>query len=129
MAEIRSSQTVCVAPAGTGGGESVAPQLTPGLIQSYMRARGVHENILVHTQNYHDFLKEKGVTELGRGGEGAVYFLRGHVVKIVGVDFTPSLLREIVHMLHLNPSSGESAIGDRGRQDLPALLWVYTLSN
>ncbi len=127
----RTHRTICVPPT-VKGTEPVAPQLTPGLIQSYMRARGVHEEILVHTQNYRDFLREKGVTELGRGGEGAVYFLRGHVVKLTGADFTPALLREIVHMLHLNPISGQSdgaAMGERQRSDLPGLLWVYTLSN
>jgi len=131
MISLRPSRTISVPPTVTGG-DPVAPQLTPGLITSYLRARGIHEDILVHTQNYRDFLREKGVTELGRGGEGAVYFLRGHVVKLVGVDFTPALLREIVHMLHLNPISGQSggaAMGDRLRMDLPGLLWVYTLSN
>lgn len=120
-----------VSPSVTGG-ETHAPQLTPGLIQGFMRARGVHEDVLVHTQNYREFLREKGVTELGRGGEGAVYFLRGHVVKLTGTDFTPALLREIVHMLHLNPISGQAdgaAMGERQRTDLPGLLWVYTLSN
>ncbi len=131
MSTLRPSRTIIVPPT-VSGGESRAPQLTPGLIQGFMRARGVHEDILVHAQNYKDFLREKGVTELGRGGEGAVYFLRGHVVKLTGVDFTPGLLREIVHMLHLNPISGPAdgaAMGERQRTDLPGLLWVYTLSN
>ena len=131
MIPLRPSQTMVVPPTITGG-ETHAPQLTPGLIQGFMRARGVHEDILVHTQDYREFLREKGVTELGRGGEGAVYFLRGHVVKLTGADFTPALLREIVHMLHLNPISGQgdgAAMGERQRMDLPGLLWVYTLSN
>ncbi|MEI6232513.1 MAG: hypothetical protein WCT04_05645 [Planctomycetota bacterium] len=131
MTPNRSNRTVTVSPTVTGG-EARAPQLSPGLIQAFMRARGVHEEILVHTQNYREFLRDKGVTELGRGGEGVVYFLRGHVVKLAGVDFTPALLREIVHMLHLNPISGQAsgaAMGERMRIDTPGLLWVYTLSN
>lgn len=129
----RSSRTMVVSPTVTGG-DPAAPQLTPGLILSYLKARGLHENVLIHEQDYAHFLREKGVTELGRGGEGAVYFLRGHVVKIVGTDFTPALLREIAHMLLLNPSSSSAddqsaTMGDRARQDLPGLLWVYTLSN
>jgi serine/threonine protein kinase len=131
MISLRPSRTMVVSPTVMGG-ETHAPQLTPGLIQGFMRARGVHEDILVHTQDYREFLREKGVTELGRGGEGAVYFLRGHVVKLTGVDFTPALLREIVHMLHLNPISGQAdgaAMGERQRIDVPGLLWVYTLSN
>jgi serine/threonine protein kinase len=110
-------------------GDALAPQLSPKLIESYLRSRGVHESILVHSQNYKEFLRAQGVTELGRGGEGAVYFLRGHVVKLAGPDFAPSLLREIVHMLHLNPIVGDSTMGDRSRADLPGLLWVYSLSD
>ncbi len=128
---LRPSRTINV-PSSVTGGEPRAPQLTGGLIQGFMRARGVNEEILVHTQNYDEFLREKGLTELGRGGEGAVYFLRGHVVKLTGTDFAPGLLREIVHMLHLNPISGQSrgtAMGERQRMDLPGLLWVYTLSD
>ncbi|HLX62467.1 MAG TPA: hypothetical protein VKX17_14410 [Planctomycetota bacterium] len=131
MIPVRTGQTMVV-PASVTGGEPPAPQLTPALIQSYLRSRGVAEELLIHTQEYQDFLREKGVTELGRGGEGAVYFLRGHVVKLVGADFAPALLREIVHMLHLNPIAGtaiDSAMGERQRHDLPGLLWVYTLSN
>lgn len=127
----RSNQTISV-PATVTGGEPPAAQLTPTLIQSYLRSRGIQEEVLIHSQGYEDFLREKGVTELGRGGEGAVYFLRGHVVKLVGTDFAPALLREIVHMLHLNPIAGkasDAAMGDRQRIDLPGLLWIYTLSN
>ena len=127
----RSTRTINVPPTVTGG-EPRAPQLTAGLIQGFMRARGVQEEVLVHSQSYEEFLREKGVTELGRGGEGAVYFLRGHVVKLTGPEFAPGLLREIVHMLYLNPVSGQSrssAMGERQRMDLPGLLWIYTLSN
>lgn len=113
--------------------ESLGPQLTPALIRSYLQARGITESPLIHTQNYDEFLREKGVTELGRGGEGAVYFLRGHVVKLVGVDFTAALLREITHMLYLNPTATSdgsvAAMGERQRLDVPGLLWIYTLSN
>src|SRR5437763_1050700 len=109
MTPERSAQTMIVPPPSAPGGEAVSAQLTPGLIQSYLRARGISENVLVHQQDYKDFLREKGVRELGRGGEGAVYFLRGHVVKLVGRDFTPALLREITHMLHLNHSADEAA--------------------
>jgi serine/threonine protein kinase len=128
----RSNMTISVPASVTGGETAAPPQLTPALIQSYLRSRGIQENVLVHSQGYEDFLREKGVTELGRGGEGAVYFLRGHVVKLVGTDFAPALLREIVHMLHLNPitsSGGDAAMGDRQRVDVPGLLWIYTLSN
>ena len=128
MSHSRPNPSVIIPPTVTGG-EARAPQLSAGLIQGFMRARGVHEEILVHAQDYREFLREKGVTELGRGGEGAVYFLRGHVVKLTGTDFAPALLREIVHMLHLNPSSGGAAMGERQRTDLPGLLWIYTLSN
>src|SRR5436190_23187600 len=121
----RSNNTITVPPT-MAAGEPAPPQLTPALIQSYLRSRGIQEEILIHSQDYQDFLREKGVTELGRGGEGTVYFLRGHVVKLAGTDFAPALLREIVHMLHLNPMAGDStnaAMGDRQRIDLPGLLW------
>ena len=139
MISLNPSRTIAMNanPTGAGAGavavsvsEPRGPQLTPGLILSFLAARGIAEQPLIHAQNFNEFLREKGVTELGRGGEGAVYFLRGHVVKLTGADFTPALLREIAHMLYLNPASGAgSSMGERQRRDVPALLWIYTLSD
>jgi serine/threonine protein kinase len=129
MFNLRPSRTISI-PLKPGAGDPLAPQLTPGLIRTYMQSRGLKESIVVHAQDIRLFLRAQGVTELGRGGEGAVYFLRGHVVKLTGIDFAPALLREIAHMLHLNPGGGgELAMGDRARTDVPGLLWVYTLSD
>ena len=137
MFPLNPSRTIAVnaSPKGRSGAapgvaEPTGPQLTPGLIRSFLSARGISEQPLIHAQNFEEFLREKGVTELGRGGEGAVYFLRGHVVKLTGADFTPALLREISHMLYLNPATGaDSSMGERQRRDVPALLWIYTLSD
>jgi hypothetical protein len=129
MLNFRPSRTIAI-PLRPGTGDPLAPQLTPGLIRTYMQSRGIKEGLVIHAQDIQHFLRAQGVTELGRGGEGAVYFLRGHVVKLTGIDFAPALLREIAHMLHLNPGGGgDSAMGDRARTDVPGLLWVYTLSD
>ena len=99
-------------------------------IPGYLRALGILEQLFIHQQARDQFLQERGITELGRGGEGTVYFLRGHVVKLFNRDGVMSALREIAHMLYLNrtqPAGG--AMGDRARQDWPALLWVYALSD
>jgi hypothetical protein len=98
-------------------------------VRRYLRHLGITEQVLIHEQEYEQFLEEKGLTELGRGGEGTVYFLRGHVVKVANPDCAPATLREIAHMLHLNRTVGAGAMGERSREDWPALLWVYTLSD
>jgi serine/threonine protein kinase len=100
------------------------------MIRSGLRHLGITEDLLVHEQDYSQFLEEKGLQELGRGGEGAVYFLRGHVVKVVDGAGVPAALRELAHMLHINHIVRNGAtMGDRARQDFPAPLWVYVLSN
>jgi len=107
-----------------------SPILSGDGIRSGMRQLGITEDLLVHEQDYQQFLEEKGLKELGRGGEGAVYFLRGHVVKVVDGPSVPAALRELAHMLHINHFVRDGAtIGDRARQDFPAPLWVYALSN
>lgn len=103
--------------------------LTAADLRHFLRQLGITENIVVYEQDYEQFLLEKGLTELGRGGEGVVYFLRGHVVKVAQSDAVPSMLREIAHMLHLNRSILRGAVGERAREDFPSLLWVYVLSN
>jgi serine/threonine protein kinase len=103
--------------------------LTPENIRRSLRLLGITEDVFIHEQNFAKFLQEKGITELGRGGEGAVYFLRGHVVKVVNSDSAQSLLREIAHMLHLNRILRGGTMGERSRLDWPSLLWVYTLSD
>ncbi|HYG78511.1 MAG TPA: PilZ domain-containing protein [Planctomycetota bacterium] len=105
------------------------PALTPEDIRLQLRALGIVEEVQIHTADYDQFVQERGIQELGRGGEGAVYFLRGHVVKVAGRAFSAAALREIIHMLYLNPLQKGGAIGERERQDLPALLWIYVLSN
>src|SRR5260221_39445 len=74
-------------------------RLTAQDIQHHLHALGITEKVLIHEQQYEEFLHEKGIVELGSGAEGAVYFLRGHVVKVVNKENTPSALREIAHML------------------------------
>jgi serine/threonine protein kinase len=98
-------------------------------IRHHLRHMGITEEVLIHDQDFRVFLQEKGITELGRGGEGAVYFLRGHVVKVVNSDCAAALLREIAHMLHLNRNLRGGTMGERARLDWPSLLWVYTLSD
>lgn len=98
-------------------------------IKQSLRQLGITENVVIHEQDYEQFLLEKGLTELGRGGEGVVYFLRGHVVKVAANDAVPSALREIAHMMHLNRHILRGAVGERAREDFPSLLWVYVLSN
>jgi serine/threonine protein kinase len=95
-----------------------------------LRQLGITEDILIHEQDYQQFLEEKGLLELGRGGEGAVFFLRGHVVKLVEGAAVPAALRELAHMLHINHIIRSGAtMGERARQDFPSPLWVYVLSN
>jgi serine/threonine protein kinase len=103
--------------------------LRPDDIRHAMRRLGITENIVLYEQDYEQFLLEKGMTELGRGAEGVVYFLRGHVVKVSQGDAVPSALREIAHMLHLNRNIMRGAMGERARDDFPSLLWVYLHSN
>lgn len=106
-----------------------APRLTSDAIRKQLRQMGITEDLFIHEQDITQFLEEKGITELGRGGEGAVYFLRGHVVKVVNADSAPAALREIIHMLHLNRIMRGGTMGERARQDWPSLLWVYVLSD
>ena len=110
--------------------ESLDPHLTPDLIRRYLRSVGITEQLFIHEQDHERFYKEQGIRELGRGGEGAVYFLRGHVVKVIQKENAASSLREIAHMLYLNRGVDSSgALGDRVRHDWPSLLWVYCLSD
>lgn len=105
-------------------------QLTPDFIRHYLRQLGITENVLIHAQDLNQFLEEKGLTELGRGGEGTVYFTRGHVVKVINPACAHGSLREIAHMLHLNRiADAKGTMGDRVRLDWPTLLWVYVLSD
>ncbi|MGD0089305.1 MAG: serine/threonine-protein kinase [Planctomycetota bacterium] len=107
-----------------------APQCSRDGIRRFLRQLGITEPILIHEQDYNQFLVEKGIKELGRGGEATVYFLRGHVVKVANPDSAPAVLREIAHMLHLNRIAyGSRIMGERMREDWPALLWVYALSD
>jgi len=107
----------------------LAPRLTSDSIRKHLRQLGITEELFIHEQDVRLFLEEKGITELGRGGEGAVYFLRGHVVKVVNSECAPAALREVCHMLHLNRILRGGTMGERARQDWPALLWVYVLSD
>lgn len=105
-------------------------RLTPDYIRHYLRQLGITENVLIHAQDLDQFLEEKGLTELGRGGEGTVYFTRGHVVKVINPQSAHGSLREIAHMLHLNRIvDSRGTMGDRVRLDWPTLLWVYVLSD
>lgn len=106
------------------------PRHTRESIRRFLRQLGITEPVLIHEQDYEQFLEEKGIKELGRGGEATVYFLRGHVVKVANPDSVPAVLREIAHMLLLNRSVlGAGTMGERARADYPALLWVYALSD
>ncbi len=98
-------------------------------IRSQLRTLGITEDVLVHEQSYQQFMLEKGIKTLGKGGEGAVYFLRGHVVKVVAPEGAGAALREIAHMLYLNGLGADGVMGERKRRDFPSLLWIYTLSN
>ncbi|HEY3319782.1 MAG TPA: hypothetical protein VGP72_04825 [Planctomycetota bacterium] len=105
-------------------------RLNPEAIRHYLRTLALTENVLIHEQNYEQFLQEKGLTELGHGGEGTVYFTRGHVVKVVNPGSAWASLREVAHMLHLNRIvAADGAMGERSRIDWPTLLWVYVLSD
>jgi hypothetical protein len=115
---------------------TVQPRLPPPAkytrdsIRHFLRQLGITEPIVIHEQDYERFLEEKGIKELGRGGEATVYFLRGHVVKVAQPDSVPAVLRETAHMLLLNRiASGAAAVGERTRVDYPTLLWVYALSD
>jgi hypothetical protein len=110
-------------------GAAAAPRFTPDGIRHYLRQLGLLEPVVIHEQDYHQFMDERGITQLGQGGEASVYFLRGHAVKVANQDSAPAALREIAHMLHLNKTVGSvSAMGERAREDWPSLLWVYILS-
>jgi|GEM_PF-1772456 len=106
-----------------------APRLSPDSIRKQLRHLGITEQIVVHEQNYNQFLTEQGIQELGRGAEGTVYFLRGHVVKVINPGSSPAALREIAHMLYLNRIVQSGGMGERSRMDWPSLLWVYALSD
>ncbi|MCY3022149.1 MAG: hypothetical protein NTW87_24320 [Planctomycetota bacterium] len=100
------------------------------MIRHSLRQLGITEQVVIHEQGYDQFIEEKGLKQLGQGGEATVYFLRGHAVKVARPDSAPALLREIAHMLHLNRFVGAGgAMGERTREDWPALLWVYSLSD
>ncbi len=101
-------------------------------IRHYFRQLGLTEPVLIHQQDHAQFMREKGLTELGAGGEGTVYFTRGHVVKVIHAASAWGSLREVAHMLHLNrlSTTGDAGtMGDRRRGDWPALVWIYILSN
>jgi serine/threonine protein kinase len=104
-------------------------KFTGEFIRHYLLELGITEKIFIYEQDYQQFMEEQGLKELGRGGEGAVYFLRGHAVKVVSGESVPAALREIAHMLHLNSMIRDGVLGERSRQDWPALLWVSILSN
>lgn len=104
-------------------------QIEPAQIHDQLRALGISEEVLILEQPYEQFIQEKGIKTLGQGSEGAVYFLRGHVVKVTAPEGTTAALREIAHMLHLNALRQSDVLGDRKRQDFPCLLWIYILSN
>lgn len=107
-----------------------APACTRESIRHFLRQLGITEPLVIHEQDYEQFLEEKGIKELGRGGEATVYFLRGHAVKVANPDSVPAVLREIAHMLHLNRIAyGAGTMGERSHDDWPALLWVYALSD
>lgn len=111
--------------------KTLEPKLTPDEVRHYLRSLGLLEEVVIHTMDRREFLRERDLKALGRGGEGAVYFLRGHVVKLIEAPFARMALREIAHMLHLNPAchdKGES-IGLRMRNDFPSLLWLYLLAD
>lgn len=122
-------RTTCLLPAeSTNAAES---RLSAVEVRGYLRSLGLIEDIVIHAMKRRDFLREKDLKELGRGGEGAVYFLRGHVVKLVERPFVRMALREIAHMLVLNPAApqGDAALGVRTRDDFPSLLWLYLLDD
>jgi len=104
-------------------------RVTPEFIRRYLRQLGITENVLIHEQDYQQFIDEKGLTELGRGGEGVVYFTRGHVVKVERPESAAGALREVAHMLHMNRILTRGAMGERERADWPTLLWIYVLSD
>jgi hypothetical protein len=98
-------------------------------IRATLRSLGLLEEIVIHEQKYNQFMQERGIKEMGRGGESAVYFLRGHAVKVLNRAHSLAALREIAHLIHLNPLRKGGSMGERIRHDWPSLLWVYLLSN
>lgn len=85
---------------------------------------------MIHDLDAEAFLAEQGIEKLGAGSEGAVYFLRGHVVKLVESESVGAALREIAHLLFLNPTLGsERVMGQRTRGDWPNIVWIYLLSD
>ena len=104
-------------------------RMTTEHVRKKLRALGLMEEVLIHEQDYAQFFLEQGIQELGRGGEGAVYFLRGHVVKVAHAQAASAALREVAHMIYLNRTLKGGVMGERERPDWPALLWIYALSD
>lgn len=119
--------TTCVVPEEAGR----EPPVNEGEVKHVLRNLGLMEDIVIHSMSRKDFLRERDLKELGRGGEGAVYFTRGHVVKLVERPYARMALREVAHMLLLNPASkGKSeGVGVRTRDDFPSLIWLYLLND
>lgn len=109
---------------------SLLPSMKVEHIRGFLRRYGIIEAPMIHTLAANTFLQEQGIEKLGAGAEGAVYFLRGHVVKLVNAAGAPAALREIAHLLFLNPKpSSERVIGQRNRNDWPVMIWVYVLTD
>ncbi len=104
-------------------------QLSETYIQHYLRSLGIMEKVMIHSMDRESFMQSQSIQKLGAGAEGAVYFLRGHVVKVADTEGTQALLREIAHLIHLNPLTQDRVMGDRTREDWPALLWIYILTD
>ena len=106
-------------------------KLTADYVRTYLRNMGILEDIVIHEMDRTQFLKERDIEWLGSGGEGAVFFLRGHVVKLVEPAYAMGALREVTHLLYLNPlkSKSDGPLGDRVRRDMPGVIWMYVLSD
>jgi serine/threonine protein kinase len=101
------------------------------MVRLKLRQMGILEELVIHEMDRDQFMKEKEIKWLGKGGEGTVFFLRGHVVKLVEAPHVPGTLREIAHLLFLNPlkSRSEGILGGRARIDFPSLIWIYVLND
>jgi serine/threonine protein kinase len=107
----------------------IRPPLSEREIRETLQGLGVVEQPYLHELAREKFEKEQEL-ELGRGGEGAVYFTRGHVVKVLPQFSAHDGLREVAHLLLLNrPADQDSGPGERARQDWPSVLWIYLLSD
>ena len=100
-------------------------------VRLFLRQMDILEKVVIHEMDREQFMKEQDLKWLGKGGEGTVYFLRGHVVKLVEPNHVEGTLREIAHLLYLNPlkSRSEGILGGRTRVDFPSLIWVYVLTD